>query len=136
MYANSQRQILIGTGLSTAAAAVVARLAPGLKTMVLREVAMVFITAPAGAGTLKVETRPTAGSAAGKTDQKTLNFDATLGVAGKVVYARNLNLTAIPGADFGFEIGTAPATGVFDLWGLVEEKWENEKNIAAASETT
>lgn len=131
-----QRQVTIGTGLSTAAAAVVARLAPGLKPMVLREVAMVFITAPAGAGTLKVETRPTAGSAAGKTDQKTLNFDATLGTAGKVVYARGLNLTVNPGGDFGFEIGTNPATGVFDLIGLVEEKMENIKNNANAVETT
>lgn len=135
-YDHNQREVLIATGASTASLAVIGLYTPGYQPVILRAVALVFTTAAAAAGILLVKKRPTPGSASGETTVATINFDATTGAAGKVVYVDGIEVKCIPGEQLAFEITDVAASGVVEIKALVEESWEVPQNNTDMTETT
>lgn len=119
-----QREVLIATGASTASLAVIGLLTPGFFKHKVRAVALVFTTAAAAAGILLLKKRVLPGSAAGESTVGTINFDATVGAVGRVVYEDDLDIDILPGEQLAFEITDVAAAGVVEIKAVIEDNYE------------
>lgn len=134
-YTHVQREVMVAQAQSTASLAVIARYPSVLQPYILRQVGVLFTTAAAAAGILLIKKRPTAGSTSGETTIGTINFDATTGAQGKVVYLDDIYTKFVPGDDCVFEITDVAASGVVDIKVLLEESWESPRNLTDMAAT-
>lgn len=138
-YTHTQYEVVMGKDLSLASAADVADWAPGFVPHRIRAVALVFTTAANASGTLKIDKRPTAGSdtSRGDGDVADIDYDATAGAQGLVVYQTGIDVKVSPGEELVAQVTDAtPTAGNAHVVLFVEPMWEEPGNNSDMSATT